>query len=84
MRIRRNLSEETKRKIAEALKNKPKSEKHKKALSIALRNYWKTIPYKEDGAELLTTPLLYFSKVTKLAKMQDDNKEITPMKNDKT
>lgn len=41
----RRLSEETKRKISEALKGKPKTEKHKQALSIALLKYWQTIPF---------------------------------------
>lgn len=44
----RQLSEETKRKISVALRNKPKSEKHKRALSIALQKYWQTIPYEEE------------------------------------
>ena len=39
-RTSRNLSEETKHKISQALKNRPKSEEHKQALSIALQKYW--------------------------------------------
>ena len=39
-RTSRSLSEETKHKISQALKNRPKSEEHKQALSIALKKYW--------------------------------------------
>lgn len=45
----RRLSEETKRKISEALKGKPKTEEHKRALSIALLKYWQTIPFDKIG-----------------------------------
>ena len=43
----RKLSEVTKQKISAALRNKPKTEQHKQALSIALLKYWQTIPYDE-------------------------------------
>lgn len=40
----RKLSEETKKKISASLKGRPKDERHKRAISIALKRYWKTIP----------------------------------------
>ena len=43
----RRLSETTKQKISVSLRNKPKTEQHKQALSIALLKYWQTIPYEE-------------------------------------
>ncbi|MBR6179592.1 MAG: hypothetical protein IKR05_10920 [Prevotella sp.] len=42
-RTSRRLSEETKQKISQALKNRPKSEEHKQALSIALKKYWRSL-----------------------------------------
>ncbi len=47
-RTSRSLSQETKRKISKALQNKPKSPRHRQALSIALKKYWQTIPNKEE------------------------------------
>ena len=43
-RITRQRSEETKRKISESLRGKIKTEQHKRAISVALKKYWKTIP----------------------------------------
>ena len=43
-RITRQRTEETKQKISEALKGKAKTERHRKAISIALKRYWATIP----------------------------------------
>lgn len=43
-RITRQRSEETKRKISESLRGKSKTEQHKRAISVALKKYWKTIP----------------------------------------
>lgn len=43
-RTTRKRTEETKQKISEALKGKPKTEKHKEAISIALKKYWASIP----------------------------------------
>lgn len=44
MRTQRKLSEETKKKIATALKGRKKSQKHRESLSKALKKYWETIP----------------------------------------
>lgn len=49
-RTSRKLSEETKRKISMALKGKAKSESHRKALAVALVQYWATIPEEENEA----------------------------------
>lgn len=43
----RELEERTKRKISQSLKNKPKSEEHKRAISESMKEYWKTIPNKQ-------------------------------------
>lgn len=45
----RKLSDETRRKISEALKGKTKTDSHRKALSVALTRYWATIPV--EGAD---------------------------------
>ena len=47
-RTSRHLSVETKLKISQALQNRPKSVRHRQALSIALKKYWQTIPYEEE------------------------------------
>lgn len=46
MRTQRKLSEETKKKIGDALRGRSKSPQHREALSIALKDYWATIPVK--------------------------------------
>ena len=43
-RTTRKRTEETKQKISEALKGKPKTEKHKEAISIALKNIGQVYP----------------------------------------
>lgn len=45
----RNLPDETRRKISEALKGKTKTKSHRKALSVALTRYWATIPTKDNN-----------------------------------
>ncbi len=45
-RIYRELSDETKAKISNSSKGKPKSASHKIHISQAMCNYWKTIPCK--------------------------------------
>lgn len=44
MRKSRKLNNETKKLISQKLKNRPKTESHKQALSMAMKNYWKSIP----------------------------------------
>lgn len=41
-RTSRHPSERTRQLISQALSGKPKSEMHKQALSVALKNYWGT------------------------------------------
>ena len=43
-RITRQQTEETKRKISSSLKGKSKTKQQKKAISLALKAYWKSIP----------------------------------------
>ena len=50
-RTSRKLSEETRKKISMALKGKPKSESHRKALAAALVHYWATIPAEENEVD---------------------------------
>jgi len=51
-RTSRKLSEETKQKISMALRGKPKTEQHRQPLSVALVQYWATIPEEENEAEM--------------------------------
>jgi len=46
MRMYRERSAETKRKISESLQNRPKTEEHKKAISEGLKKYWESVPNK--------------------------------------
>lgn len=46
MRIYRELSDETKAKISQSMRNKSKTETHREAISNGLKTYWKTIPNK--------------------------------------
>ena len=48
-RITRQRSEETKRKISASLKGRAKSAQHKRAISVALKDYWETIPDSIDS-----------------------------------
>lgn len=42
----RELSDETKDKIAAANRNRPKSEIHRQRISQAMKKYWKAIPHR--------------------------------------
>ena len=44
----RNLLDDTKMRIAQSLKGRTFSDSHKQAISDALRQYWSTIPYRDD------------------------------------
>ena len=46
MRNYREMPEETKAKISQALKGRCKSITHKERISAGLKNYWQTIPNK--------------------------------------
>ena len=43
-RTNRKLSESTKQKIANSLKGRKKSERHKQAIAKGMIEYWKSIP----------------------------------------
>lgn len=47
-RTDRKVSEATRKKIAEALRGKPKTAEHKQALSKSLKAYWATIPIESN------------------------------------
>ena len=44
----RNLRDDTKMRIAQSLKGRTFSDSHKQAISDAMRQYWSTIPYRDD------------------------------------
>ena len=44
----RNLRSDTKMRIAQSLKGRTFSDSHKQAISDAMRQYWSTIPYRDD------------------------------------
>ena len=43
----RELDDETKKKISDSHKNKPKSEEHKMHISQAMTEYWGTVPHRD-------------------------------------
>ncbi len=45
MRLQRQLSDETRKKISAAMKGRPKSDRHKAAISRGMLHYWSQIPY---------------------------------------
>lgn len=45
-RIYRELSDDTKQKISNASKGRPKSQSHRQHISQAMTDYWKTIPHR--------------------------------------
>lgn len=47
-RTDRKVSETTRKKIAEALRGKPKTAEHKQTLSKSMKAYWSTIPIKPN------------------------------------
>lgn len=51
----RELSDETKEKISNSSKNKPKSFDHRQHISQAMIDYWRGVPHKpEDNNEDMT------------------------------
>lgn len=44
----RDLSTETKLRISQAMRGKQKTDAHKHAISVALKEYWRNIPYKNN------------------------------------
>ena len=47
----RERDEITKMKISNSLRNRAKSEQHRKALSQALKNYWEGVPSQNNAKE---------------------------------
>ena len=52
MRQQRQLSDETRKKISESMRGRPKSDRHKAAISIGMRHYWAQIPYLKETTEI--------------------------------
>jgi len=46
----RECPDEVKKKISAALKNRPKTTRHRENISHALKDYWKTVPSINDTA----------------------------------
>jgi hypothetical protein len=44
----RDLRDDTKMRIAQSLKGRSFSDSHKQAISNAMRQYWATIPYRDE------------------------------------
>jgi hypothetical protein len=44
----RNLRDDTKMRIAQSLKGRTFSDSHKQAISNAMKEYWATIPYRDE------------------------------------
>ena len=45
----RDLRDDTKMRIAQSLKGRSFSDTHKQAISDAMKAYWSTIPYRDEG-----------------------------------
>ena len=49
----RELDQETKQKISDSSRNKPKSEEHKKRISQGMLKYWESVPHRpKDNNEV--------------------------------
>ena len=44
----RDLRDDTKMRISQSLRGRSHSEKHKQAISDAMKAYWATIPYRDE------------------------------------
>ncbi|OUN77010.1 hypothetical protein B5G09_08605 [Alistipes sp. An54] len=47
-RIFRELSDETKAKISQSSKNRPKTDSHKTHISQSMMRYWQTVPHRPE------------------------------------
>jgi len=45
----RELEDETKQKISDSSRNRPKSEQHKQRISQAMVQYWQTVPHRPEN-----------------------------------
>jgi hypothetical protein len=52
MRQYRNLSDETRQKISDAMKGKKKTAAHKAAIAHGMLLYWAQIPYLKESTEI--------------------------------
>ena len=50
----RELSDETKEKISQANRNRPKSEAHREHISQSMKKYWEQIPHRPDSGYTTT------------------------------
>ncbi len=57
-RVYRELSDETKAKISNSSKGKPKSASHKIHISQAMYDYWKTVPHKPKNKQTTMNDLI--------------------------
>lgn len=48
----RELSDETKAKISQSMRNKSKTSTHRENISNGLKNYWTTVPNKPTNEEV--------------------------------
>lgn len=48
-RLYRELDDETKQKISNSTRNRPKSEQHKEHISQSMQKYWETVPHRPDN-----------------------------------
>ena len=46
----RELSDETKQKISNSSRNRPKSDQHKQHISQGMKDYWQNVPNRPDDA----------------------------------
>lgn len=44
----RELDQDTKQKISDSSRNRPKSDEHKKHISQGMIKYWETVPHRPD------------------------------------
>lgn len=51
-RKQRKLSEETRKKISNALKGKAKSEEHKINIGKSMKKYWESVPYENNEGNM--------------------------------
>ncbi len=52
MRLQRKLSDCTRKRISESMRGRPKSDRHKAAISKGMLHYWSQIPYLKDTTEI--------------------------------
>lgn len=56
-RLYRNLRNDTKMRISQKLRGRSFSDRHKQAISDAMKAYWATIPYRDDENNESEEPL---------------------------